>query len=1023
MNRMVLLAAVSLGALSALPAAAQPLSLRDSFNIGSGSGLLCTAQASALDEAYGDMFDRGYAITCRDAAAPVAQLYALRLRGGDPEARLARLRSERVDCPTSERVEIEGAGTATVLNCRWRSADVGHRAYLIRRGNTLYVAEGLAGYDSALRLGLRSLIADRPVPGEVAVATTGGGDPAAFARAQAGSLDPRRALLEAYRRNNAGSYAEAAEFFASLNEIEENATRAEALVNQGLQSSNLGRFAEAEAEFARAAALAGDDPVLRRRLRNYVALHLLNQGEAAAALAELDRPMPDRAVAGTVQAPVIDRLASERLNAEASGRTSIDAASGTLRPAEKIQILDAQARQLRGTILRLQGRGDDAVPILRQAFTDLRAVRGGVVASTVWMRAQILQELASIAEARQPPGDAERLLRESVALLEIDYPGSAALLSAQARLADYLARSGQGQAARDLYRTIIAANVEAGTGSPVVRRSLEPYFELLTAADAGPDSAADLFLASQVAMRPGVAQTQAVLARELSAGSDEGSRLFRQAVALTRDVERARVEISRLRAGEQSAESAAAILAAEARLQEFQQSQVATQARLADFPRYRAVTSNALPLAELQQLLRPGEAYYKMIVLGGSSYAVMVTPTSARAFRLGVTPLELEEAVDGLRATISLVEEGDILTYPFDVDTAHSLYRALFGPVASELSGVRHLVFEGDGAMLRLPPNLLVEESAGVEAYRRRSAQPGGDAFDFTGIAWFGRNRDISTSVAPLAFRDVRQLAPSRAANQYLGFGENAPASGLTLASLNVRGGAEGGPECSWALTAWNRPIPDDELITASRALSGSAGGGNDIVTGAAFTDSAIKQRDDLDQFRVMHFATHGLVTPPRPECPARPSLLTSFGGPDSDGLLSFREIFDLRLDADLIILSACDTAGRADFTATREAGLTSGGDFALDGLVRAFVGAGGRLVVASHWPVPDAYEATERLISGLFTAPPGVGTASALRQSQQRLMDDPATSHPYYWAGFAVIGDGTNPVVRPAQVQTAARD
>ncbi|WP_243406226.1 CHAT domain-containing protein [Sphingosinicella sp. YJ22] len=1022
MNRMILLAAVSLGALAAQPASAQPLSLRDSFNIGSGSGLLCTAQVSALDAAYGDMFDRGYSITCRDADAAVGQLYALRLRGGDPAARLARLRAERVDCPTSERVEIEGAGTTTLLNCRWRSADVGHRAYLVRRGDTLYVAEGLAGYDSALRLGLRSLIADRPVPGEVAVATTGAGDPAAFARAQAGSLDPRRALLEAYRRNNAGSYAEAAEFFGSLNEIEENATRAEALVNQGLQSSNLGRYAEAEAEFARAAALAGDDPVLRRRLRNYVALHLLNQGEAAGALAELDRPMTGRAGSGAAQAPVIDRLASDRLNAEASGRTSIDAASGTLRPAEKIQILDAQAQQLRGTILRLQGRGEEAVPILRQAFTDLQGVRGGVVASTVWMRAQILQELASIAEAGQQPAESERLLRESVALLEVDYPGSAALLSAQARLAHYLARSGQAQAARDLYRTIIAANVEAGTGSSVVRRSLEPYFELLTAADAGPDAAADLFLASQVAMRPGVAQTQAVLARELSAGSDEGSRLFRQAVALTRDVERTRVEISRLRAGEQSAEAVAAIAAAETRLEEYRQVQAATQARLADFPRYRAVATNALPLAELQQLLRPGEAYYKMIVLGGSSYAVMATPTSARAFRLGTTPLQLDEAVDGLRATISLVEDGDILTYPFDVETAHGLYRTLFGPVASELGGVRHLIFEGDGAMLRLPPNLLVEDEAGVETYRRRAAQPGADVFDFTGIAWFGRDRDISTSVAPLAFRDVRQLAPSRAANQYLGFGENAPASGLTLASLNVRGG-EGGPECSWALTAWNRPIPDDELITASRALSGPDGGATDIVTGADFTDTAIKQRGDLDQFRVMHFATHGLVTPPRPECPSRPSLLTSFGGPESDGLLSFREIFDLRLDADLIILSACDTAGRADFTATEEVGLTSGGDFALDGLVRAFVGAGGRLVVASHWPVPDAYEATERLISGLFTAAPGTGTASALRQSQHRLMDEPATSHPYYWAGFAVIGDGTNPVVPAAPVRTAARD
>ena len=129
--------------------------------------------------------------------------------------------------------------------------------------------------------------------------------------------------------------------------------------------------------------------------------------------------------------------------------------------------------------------------------------------------------------------------------------------------------------------------------------------------------------------------------------------------------------------------------------------------------------------------------------------------------------------------------------------------------------------------------------------------------------------------------------------------------------------------------------------------------------------------------------------------------------------MLTFREIFDLRLDADLVILSACDTASKASTAATREAGIAGGGDVALDGLVRAFVGAGGRLVIASHWPVPDDFNATQRLITGLFTAPPGTSTASALRMSQRKLMDEPATSHPFYWSGFATIGDGAAPVIR----------
>jgi CHAT domain-containing protein len=140
--------------------------------------------------------------------------------------------------------------------------------------------------------------------------------------------------------------------------------------------------------------------------------------------------------------------------------------------------------------------------------------------------------------------------------------------------------------------------------------------------------------------------------------------------------------------------------------------------------------------------------------------------------------------------------------------------------------------------------------------------------------------------------------------------------------------------------------------------------------------------------------------------------LLTSFGGEASDGLLTFSEIFDLKLDADLVILSACDTAGKASLAATREAGLATGGGSALDGLVRAFVGAGGRSVIASHWPVPDDYDATQRLIAGLFTAPPGTSTAAALGRAQAALMAQPDTSHPYYWSGFVIIGDGAAPVL-----------
>ena len=216
----------------------------------------------------------------------------------------------------------------------------------------------------------------------------------------------------------------------------------------------------------------------------------------------------------------------------------------------------------------------------------------------------------------------------------------------------------------------------------------------------------------------------------------------------------------------------------------------------------------------------------------------------------------------------------------------------------------------------------------------------------------------------------------------------------------------------------WNNPSSAAELIEA-RGLVGA--GGSDLMTGAAFSDTAIKGRTDLDQFRILHFATHGLVTPPESGCPVRPALLTSFGpAGQSDGLLTFSEIFELKLDADMVILSACDTAGEADVQSTREAGVATGGGTSLDGLVRAFIGAGGRAVLASHWPAPDDFNATARLITGLFSAGPGVSTGEALLGAEQKLMADPQTSHPYYWSGFAVVGDATRPLVRGTAAQAA---
>ena len=161
-------------------------------------------------------------------------------------------------------------------------------------------------------------------------------------------------------------------------------------------------------------------------------------------------------------------------------------------------------------------------------------------------------------------------------------------------------------------------------------------------------------------------------------------------------------------------------------------------------------------------------------------------------------------------------------------------------------------------------------------------------------------------------------------------------------------------------------------------------------------------QRASLSNYRILHFASHALL-PAELKCEDEPAIVTSVpaGAKDASGaLLTASEIAALKLDADVVILSACNSGG---------AGGATGGE-SLSGLARAFFFAGARSMLVTHWSVNDqtsAFLVADSLRR--LTAAPAGGLAEALRQSQLALMGGTvtATAHPFYWAPFALIGEG----------------
>lgn len=983
--------------------------VEESFSVGT-SGPACEAQGQAMGNQRTSVYDRKWAVLCADVAKPVGIAYALQDAAG-ADARIAAAREEPLNCAHDFDGRHGLACTGTRSGLQWR-------VYRQQTARGMVQVEGYAAYDDALRLTLASIVEDRIVPGSISIANLGSGDALALAKARAGIGDPATLIGQGYRGNGAGSFAEAAEFFAAAPALfagtasTDAGTRDtqlhEALVNRALQLSNLGSFDQAARNFAAADKIGLRDPVQSRLARNYAAIDAINRRQLDEAQAILDRSVSDFAPLPADQGEVrIDGTTAAGLNSSPPGAMNGLLGQPTrLSPQERAAIIDAQAQQLRGTVLRLQGHADKAREAFARAYDSAIKVRDGRVISIYRLLGQILSEMALSYETEGNPGMAEAKFREALTLVESQYPDSASVNLIRARLAGFLARHGQTDEALGLYRQVVG-NVVGSNGALIGMENLmRPYFDLLAGTGTDdPAKVADLFLASQLVESPGVADTLAQLSRRLEGGSSEASALFRRAQAISRDLERTRIEIARVSASAAMGGDSNGLPTLQQRQTQLAGAQLAVMDALSAFPRYRAFASRTVTLDQMRTVLKPGEAYLKLADMGGSLYAVYLAPGAARAWKLPLTSQQADALVNTLRDSISLTINGVQSTYPFDVDSALKLDDALVEPVQGDLAGVKHLIFEPTGPLLRLPINLLTSDRNGVAAYHKR-VDGGGDEYDFTGIDWLGRNRAVSTALSAASFRDARGAPASKASGDYLGLGNNVP-----LGPVSSRPGARSGGEsaidgdCSWPVSTWNQPISPRELNEAS-ALFPS--GRTELLTGAAFTDDGIMNRKDLGAFRVVHFATHGLVTAPRPGCPVRPALLTSFGGKGSDGLLSFGEIFDLSLDADLVILSACDTAGGAGLDVTRETGLTTGGGEALDGLVRAFIAAGGRQVIASHWPAPDDYNATERLFAGFYQAKGTIG--EALLTSERKLMDDPQTSHPYYWAGFAVVGDAARP-------------
>jgi CHAT domain-containing protein/Tfp pilus assembly protein PilF len=408
------------------------------------------------------------------------------------------------------------------------------------------------------------------------------------------------------------------------------------------------------------------------------------------------------------------------------------------------------------------------------------------------------------------------------------------------------------------------------------------------------------------------------------------------------------------------------------------------------FPDYVALSRpQPLTLKETQALLSDDEAVVA-IDIGGKSYAWVITKTSADWTDIPASSKTLSAQIAMLRQSLTFT-----IDKPFDAALAYQIYRETLGPIANHLADKKRISVVTNGALTSIPLQLLVAKDPTDKALKD--------------VDWLVNSYAITVIPSIYSLKTMRAQKPqSVAPKPMIAFADpvfsktaQKESKKVVLRSMsdfysgtqiNIPALAESLPQL---------PSTRDEVLNIAKTLNVPA---SEVHLGLEATETAVKKAP-LGQYRIVYFATHALVTGDLrafARAKAEPALVLTI--PDKptdqdDGLLQMSEISELKLNADWVVLSACNTAASDGVGAE-----------ALSGLAQAFFYAGARSLIVSHWDVSD--EDTVELMSDLFKISSqnrGVSHGEALRQAQLDMLNNARNddqAHPRVWAPFVVVGE-----------------
>jgi tetratricopeptide (TPR) repeat protein len=411
------------------------------------------------------------------------------------------------------------------------------------------------------------------------------------------------------------------------------------------------------------------------------------------------------------------------------------------------------------------------------------------------------------------------------------------------------------------------------------------------------------------------------------------------------------------------------------------------------FPEYAALMSQQpLPLSEAQDLIGSDEALVTYLIDEKESYLWVVRKNKAVFLTIEMKGADLISAVAELRKSLDVAGIKHLSDIPpFDTTKAYELYQKIFSPAERMLKGVRHVMVVPDGALQSLPLGVLVTEKpqgSFTSGYRK--------------VPWLAKKYALSILPSVNSLKALRTFAKkTQGENPFVGFGDPVlngvpgESRGVKVANLFSRG-----PVVN-AKTLHELGRLSDTAVEL-KAIAKTLGVNNDsLYLAERATESRVKDTD-LSDTKILAFATHGLIAGQYTDVQEPGLVLTppTEGTLKDDGYLTASEVAQLKLNADWVILSACNTASPDG----------NPGAQGLSGLAKAFFYAGSRALLVSHWPVASA--ATTALTTRMLkeAKDKSIGRAEALKRSMISLMNSPQKpylAHPIFWAPFSIVGEG----------------